>query len=112
MLQYGHIWKRQCKCMSGRCMPIACPLSCGCFCYRDTFAHMGIAYHYVSCIEFEKPRPLLQAIIGQLKVPILPAPCILISLHGIAACSFLDHNYSQSICAMTIIRLQEHTPMT
>ncbi|CAK0734650.1 hypothetical protein CVIRNUC_000462 [Coccomyxa viridis] len=34
---------------------------------RDTFAHMGIGYSYVSCIEFDKPRPLLQAIIGQLK---------------------------------------------
>ncbi len=70
---------------------------------------MGIAYHYVSCIEFEKPRPLLQAITGQLKVPILPAPCILIGLHGVAAFSFLDHNYSQSICAMTIVRLPEHS---
>ena len=29
---------------------------------------MGIGYCYVSCIEFDKPRPLLQAIIGQLKV--------------------------------------------
>ena len=29
---------------------------------------MGISFSYVSCIEFDKPRPLLQAIIGQLKV--------------------------------------------
>ena len=29
---------------------------------------MGIGYSYISCIEFDKPRPLLQAIIGQLKV--------------------------------------------
>lgn len=29
---------------------------------------MGIGYSYVSCIEFDRPRPLLQAIIGQLKV--------------------------------------------
>ncbi len=35
---------------------------------RDILAHLGIAYQYVSCIEFDKPRPLLQAIIGQLKV--------------------------------------------
>ena len=37
-------------------------------CCRDTFAHMSISYSYVSCIEFDKPRPLLQAILGQLKV--------------------------------------------
>ena len=40
-------------------------------CCRDIFAVVGIPYSYVSCIEFDKPRPLLQAIIGQLKVSFL-----------------------------------------
>ena len=53
------------------------------WCCRDALAHLGIAYQYVSCIEFDKPRPLLQAIIGQLKVPTAPPP----GASGDSACS-------------------------
>ena len=41
---------------------------------------MGIGYSYVSCIEFDKPRPLLQAILGQLKVVCLADSSLPMSL--------------------------------
>ena len=54
---------------------------------RDVFTELGRPYCYISCVEFDKPRQLLQAIVHCVKVVDCPTDRLLMHARGCPASS-------------------------